>query len=128
VAFLKLKENMERNIAMGRVMSMMISVLVSLLGFIISWLMVFTRRREFALMRGLGAKKSRVFVSFFLEQVVLSLLGCLLGCVSLLWLYTGGIVQILALLIFLVCYLFGATVSILFVGKVDLMELLTVRE
>ncbi len=127
-AFLKLKDSMERNIAMGKVMSTMISILVVLLGFIISWLMVFTRRREFALMRGLGAKKSRVFASFFLEQAVLSLIGCLLGCVSLLWLYTGGTIQILAALAFLICYLLGAAVSVLFVGKTDLMELLTVRE
>lgn len=127
-SFLKLKENMERNIAMGKVMSTMISILVVLLGFIISWLMVFTRRREFALMRGLGAKRSRVFSSFFLEQAILSFMGCLLGCVSLLWLYTGGAIQIIALLAFFICYLFGVTASIIFVGKIDLMELFNVRE
>ena len=127
-AFLKLKENMERNITMGRVMSTMILILVILLGFIISWMMIFTRRREFALMRGFGAKKGRVFSSFFLEQAILNFMGCLLGCVSLLWLYTGGTIQLLAVLAFMICYLIGAAVSILFVGKIDLMELLTVRE
>ena len=127
-SFLKLKENMERNIAMGKIMSMMISILVILLGFIISWLMVFTRRREFALMRGLGAKRSRVFASFFLEQAILSFIGCLLGCVSLPWLYTGGVIQIMALLVFFICYLLGVSASILFVGKINLMELFNVRE
>ena len=127
-AFLKLKENMERNIAMGRVMSTVISLLVVLLGFIISWLMTFSRRWEFALMRGFGAKRRRVFASFFLEQAILSLAGCLAGCAALLRLYAGGATQPLAAAAYLVCYLLGTAVSILMVGKTDLMELLTVRE
>ncbi len=127
-AFLKLRENMERNIAMGRVMSTVLSLLTVLLGFILSWLMTFSRRREFALMRGFGAKKRRVFASFFLEQAILSLTGCLLGCAALFRLYAGGLTQPLAAAAYLICYLLGTAVSILMVGKTDLMELLTVRE
>jgi len=127
-AFLKLTENMERNIAMSRVMSTVISLLIVLLGFIISWLMTFTRRREFALMRGFGAERRRVFASFFLEQAFLSLAGCLVGCAALLWLYVGGATQPLAVAAYLICYLLGTSVSILMIGRTDLMELLTVRE
>ena len=127
-AFLKLTESMERNIAIGRVMSTVISLLILLLGFIISWLMTFTRRQEFALMRGLGVKKQQVFASFFLEQAILSLAGCLAGCTALFRLYAGGATQPLAAAAYLVCYLLGTAVSILKIGKIDLMELLTVRE
>lgn len=127
-AFLKLRENMERNISMGQVMSSVISLLIVLLGFIISWLMTFSRRQEFALMRGFGAGKGRVFASFFLEQAILSLLGCLAGCTALFGLYAGGAAQPLAVAAYLICYLLGTAVSILMVGKTDLMELLTVRE
>jgi ABC-type lipoprotein release transport system permease subunit len=127
-AFLKLTESMERNIAMGRVMSTVISLLFVLLGFIISWLTTFSRRREFALMRGFGAGKRRVFASFFLEQAILSLAGCLAGCAALFWLYAGGATQPLAAAAYLICYLLGTAASILMVGKTDLMELLTVRE
>ena len=119
---------MERNIAMGKIMFVVISLLIVLLGFIISWLMIFARKREFALMRGFGVKKWRVFSSFFLEQALLCLVGCLAGCSILLWLYEGGIAQPLSVIAYLVCYLLGATVSILIIGRTNLMELLTIRE
>ena len=127
-AFLKLTENMERNIAMGRVMSTAISLLIVLLGFIISWLMTFSRRREFALMRGFGVPKRRVFASFFLEQAVLSFVGCLAGCAALCMLYAGGVTQPIAVAAYFICYLLGTSASILLIGKTDLMALLTVRE
>ena len=127
-SFLKLTENMKRNIAMGKVMSTVISLLTVLMGFIISWLMTFSRRREFALMRGFGAETRRVFASFFLEQAVLSLIGCLVGCFALLRLYAGGLTQPIAVAAYLICYMLGTAVSIKMIGKTDLMELLTVRE
>ena len=127
-AFLKLREGMERNIAMGQVMSTVISMLIFLLGFIVSWLMTFSRKREFALMRGFGTRKRQVFASFFLEQAILSLVGCIAGCAALFRLYAGGAVQPLAVAAYLVCYLLGTAVSVLLIGKTNLMELLTVRE
>ena len=127
-SYLRLAENMERNIAMGKIMFAVISLLIVFLGFIISWLMIFARRREFALMRGFGTKKRRVFSSFFLEQALLCLIGCLVGCTALFWLYAGGLAQALAVAAYLVCYLLGATISILIIGRTNLMELLTVRE
>ena len=127
-AFLILVENMERNISMGGVMSTVISLLIVLLGFIISWLMIFARRHEFALMRCCGAQKRRVFASFFLEQAILSLAGCLAGCTVLFWLYAGGITQPLAVAAYLICYLLGTCISIRMIGKTDLMKLMTIRE
>lgn len=127
-AFLKFTENMKRNIAMGRVMSGVISVLIVLMGFIISWLMTFSRRREFALMRGFGAPKGQVFSSFFLEQGILSFIGCIIGSLALFALYAGGLTQPLTVAAYLICYLLGTAVSIKMIGKTDLMELLTVRE
>ena len=119
---------MERNITMGQVMSAVISLLIVTLGFIISWLMTYSRRKEFALMRGFGAGKRRVFASFFLEQAILSITGCLAGCLALFRLYAGGASQPLAAAAYLVCYLLGTAISILIIGKTNLMELLSVRE
>ena len=79
-------------------------------------------------MRGFGAQKWRVFVSFFLEQAILCLAGCLLGCVGLFWLYAGGAVQPLSVAAYLICYFLGAAISIRMIGKTELMEILTVRE
>ena len=127
-AFLKLQENMTRNIAMGKVLSSVISLVVVLLGFLISWLLIFSRRREFALMRGCGAQRWRVFMSFFLEQAILCLGGCLAGCGGLFLLYAGGMTQPLAVAAYLSCYLLGAAISILIIGRTELMTVLKTRE
>lgn len=127
-SFLRLAENMERNITMGKVMSTVLSLLIVLLGFIISWLMIFSRKREFALMRGCGVQKRQVFASFFLEQAILCLAGCLAGCLVLFRLYAGGAAQLLAAAAYLICYLLGTAVSIRMIGKTDLMALLRIRE
>ena len=119
---------MEHNITMGRIMSAILSLMIILLGFIISWLMTFSRQREFALMRGFGTKKRQVFASFFLEQAILCLVGCLAGCAALFWLHAGGITQPLAAAAYLICYLLGTAVSILIIRKTNLMELLAVRD
>jgi hypothetical protein len=127
-SFLRLAENMEHNITMGKVMSAVLSLLIVLLGFIISWLMIFSRKREFALMRGCGVQKRQIFASFFLEQAILCLAGCLAGCLMLFRLYAGGVAQPLAAAAYLICYLLGTTVSIRMIGKTDLMALLRIRE
>ncbi len=113
---------------MGRVMSAVLSLLIVLTGFLVSWLMTFSRRQEFALMRGFGTPGRQVFASFFLEQAILSLAGCLAGCAALFGLYAGGVTQPLAAAVYLACYLLGTAASVWAVGKTDLMALLTVRE
>jgi len=127
-SLVKLTENLGRYMAMGRVMLGMILLIVALLGFIISWLMVNGRKGEFAIMRGFGARKERVFLSFFLEQAALCLCGCLIGCLSLIWLGSGGAIQWIALAAYLLCYLAGCAVSVKKIGKMNLMELLATRE
>ena len=85
------------------------------------------RRMEFAIMRGLGASQKRMFASFFLEQALLCLTGCLIGCAGLLFL-SGDSVKWLAVLAFLLCYLIGCALSVQTVGRTNLMALLSERE
>ncbi len=100
---------------------------VILLGFVISWLMVNGRRMEFAILRGLGASKGRVFFSFFLEQGGLCLLGCLTGG-AILTLGGTGWAGPAAAGGLLLCYLLGCALAVLAVGRTDLMALLSERE
>ena len=79
-------------------------------------------------MRGFGAAKRRVFASFFLEQAILCLAGCLAGCAVLFFVYAGGPTQPLTAAAYLICYLLGTCISVLIIGRTDLMELLAVRE
>ena len=116
-----------RYITFSRILFPALFVMVGLMGFLISWLMINGRRMEFAIMRGLGASKKRVFASFFLEQALLCLCGCVLGCIGLLFL-SGGVVKWLAVLAFLLCYLAGCALSVQAVGRTNLMALLSERE
>lgn len=116
-----------RYITFSRILFPVLFVMVGLMGFLISWLMINGRRMEFAIMRGLGASKKRVFASFFLEQALLCLCGCVLGCIGLLFL-SGSVVKWLAVLAFLLCYLAGCALSVQAVGRTNLMALLSERE
>lgn len=100
---------------------------VGVLGFLLSWLMVHGRRMEFAVLRGLGAPRGRVFGSFFWEQALLCLPGCLAGACLLAPFFPAWAV-LRAAGGFLLCYLAGCALSVALIGRVALMELLAERE
>ena len=126
-SFVETVGGLGRYVTFSQILLPVLCAAVGLLGFIISWLMVNSRRMEFAIMRGLGASRGRVFRTFFLEQAGLALLGCVLGGVVLTalgsgwagWLAAGG---------FLACYLIGCALAVLAVGRTKLMSLLSERE
>ena len=116
-----------RYISFSRILFPVLFLVVGLLGFIISWLTVGSRRMEIAVMRGLGASPGRAFASFFLEQAALCLAGCLAGVLAMAPLCPGWAVW-LAGAGFLACYLAGCALSVLAAGKTNLMLLLSERE
>ena len=126
-AFVETVAGLGRYITFSQILLPALCGAVGLLGFIVSWLMVNGRRMEFAVLRGLGASKGRVFATFFLEQGALALLGCVVGSV-LLTLLGGGWVGWLAAAAFLVCYLMGCALAVAAVGRTNLMSLLSERE
>ena len=127
-SFIKLTETLGRYITTGKVMMAVIAALISACGFIISWLLINGRKQEFALMRGFGVPKGRIFASFFIEQALLCGAGTLVGCVSLFFFGAGGWLQPAAAAAFAVFYLAGCAVSVKLIGKSKLMELLSAKE
>ena len=126
-SFVETVGGLGRYVTFSQILLPVLCAAVGLLGFVISWLMVNGRRMEFAIMRGLGASRGRVFCSFFLEQGALALLGCVLG--GLVLTATGaGWAGWLAAAGFLVCYLIGCALAVLAVGRTQLMSLLSERE
>ena len=125
--FMETVGGLNRYISFSNILFPVLFLVVGLMGFIISWLMVSSRRMELAVMRGLGASPWRVFVSFFLEQTALCLLGCLIGALAMSLLRPGMAVW-LAGAGFLVCYLAGCALSVLAAGRTNLMMLLSERE
>ena len=75
----------------SRYMEILYPVLLALamiVGLITSFLMVNGRREEAAIMRGMGAGRGRIFLSFFIELAVLTALGVALG--ALIWRFIGS--------------------------------------
>lgn len=126
--FTETVQSFGRYLSFGELLFPILLAVVAVLGFIISWLMVHTRRMEFAMLRGLGTPRGKVFLTFFLEQGVLCLLGCLAACGILALVGTGGLFQWLAVAGFAVCYLLGSALSVWLVGRIHLMSLLSERE
>lgn len=126
--FVETVEGLNRYIGFSQILFPVLFAVVMLLGFIVSWLMINGRRMEFAILRGLGTSRIRVFFSFFLEQFFLCLLGCLLGCVILYFSVGSALSQWTVIGIFLSCYLFGCALSVIAVGRTKLMQLLSERE
>lgn len=125
--FVETVGGLNRYISFSSILFPALFLVVGLLGFIISWLMVSSRRMELAIMRGLGASPLRAFASFFLEQAALCLLGCIIGVLAMTLLYPG-VVLWLAGAGFLACYLAGCALSVLTAGRTNLMMLLSERE
>ena len=126
--FVETVEGLNRYINFGQILFPVLFAVVMLLGFIISWLVINSRRMEFAVLRGLGASKFRVFMSFFLEQGLLCVLGCAMA-LGLLYYSTPDLSIHLPIIgIYLGCYLFGTAISVQAVGRTHLMSLLSERE
>ena len=122
--FTQTVEALGRYMTLSQILFPVLFILMGVLGFVVSWLMVNGRRMEFAIMRGLGASRKRVFGSFFLEQMILCLAGCLVsGVVLNLW--SGKPLVWLAALGFALCYLAGCALAVRTVGRTKIFTLLT---
>ena len=122
--FTQTVEALGRYITLSQILFPVLFLLMGVMGFVVSWLMVNGRRMEFAIMRGLGASKKRVFGSFFLEQMGLCLMGCILsGVVLTLWSWKPMVW--LASIGFALFYLAGCALAVRTVGRTKIFTLLT---
>ena len=118
--------SLERHIAYMRILFIVTYLLAAVIGFVISYLMTKSRRKELAMMRSMGAGRVRTFFAFFTEQAVLAVIGFGLG-IAVLGVCLGGIftVQWPYFLGYLACYILGIALSILVMNRVNVMGILT---
>ena len=127
-AFMKLTETLERSMATERTVLAVISLAVLVTGFIVSWLMIHSRRGEFALMRGFGTPPLTIFASFFAEQALLRLAGCLAGAAAAIAFTRADTASLRAAGAFFACYLAGCAGAVVMTGRMKLMELFAYRD
>jgi len=103
--------------------------LVGAIAITVSYLLVSSRKKEFATMRGLGATRMHAFCSFYFEQSILCLIGITTGLVT--WRYIGDTLTIPHLMLtggFILCYFLGCIVSIFIMNHTQVLTILLDRD
>ena len=77
--YLNTTHSMERQIQYVRVLYNALYLLAGAIGFVLSWLLVQSRRREIAVMRALGTQPWRILANFLAEQCILVTAGLCVG-------------------------------------------------
>lgn len=122
-AFLDTMSTLQRGITFMRMIYPVLIGFTVLTGFLISWLMINGRRMDFAIMKGLGTDRFRVFMIFFLEQAYASLTGILPVLIL-----SFFISKPLVIVLFAAAYLAGTALSIDLASRENLLVLLSEKE
>ncbi|HBI57237.1 MAG TPA: hypothetical protein DDY38_10460 [Firmicutes bacterium] len=116
-------------IALSRILYPIIYLLCAGIGFVVSYLLVRLRKPEFAIMRSLGTSRAAGFVTLFLEQALLAMIGAGLGILLTLAIVQGNApIQFAIIAGYLVCYLVGAAIAISTLNRVNVIQILTAKE
>lgn len=104
----------------------LIFIIVAAIGFIASYLLMQSRRNEFAIMRSLGTSKKRCFRIIFLESMVLVLFGSLLGALISTFIVNIKIITMgMILAAFIIFYMLGTTIALLLLNRFSVMAILS---
>lgn len=103
--------------------------LILLMGYMVSWLLLQNRRLEVAIMKSLGKDNRHIARQFYMEHILLALLGCILGMIISIIFSWGSLVNILLVIgLFLVCYSIGTIISLWMIRKLSVMAMLSAKE
>ena len=102
--------------------------LIATIGFGSSFLLLRGRRREAAVLRSLGMKRTAVFGSFLFENLLQAILGLLIGCMIGWFAFGSGALQPKYLAALLGCYLLGGAVAVWKISGVNVFNIMTARE
>jgi cell division protein FtsX len=95
----------------------------------VSYLLIISRKPEFAIIRGLGANRLFTFLTFFVEQSVLCLLGIAIGLIGWWLLIAEPTSYHLALILgFVACFSLGCAISILMMNSSKVLTILLDRD
>jgi hypothetical protein len=121
-------ESIQQHLAVMNIIRPIMLALSTVIGFILSYLLTRNRLHEFAIMRSLGTKRLAVYSAFFLEQLLLFLLGVLPVLIALIlhpaWIaYFGW-----SLVGFILLYALGIVIAIYLMGRSKVLDILFTKE
>lgn len=103
-------------------------ILFGIIGFMVSYLLIRHRLNELAIMRSMGAGKVHVFLSFFIEQLILFFIGLIPVLIFGVIFQEYFIYYKASLGYFIISYLAGTGLALLYLGKADLLDILFTKE
>ncbi|HPJ77111.1 MAG TPA: hypothetical protein PLS36_09760, partial [Clostridia bacterium] len=118
-----------KNISMLEKVKPVIFILSAAIGFIACMLFIRNRKPEFANMRSLGTSKGLVFTEAIFEQLLFGITGTLIG-IGIYFIFHGSKAQFIAqdILIFIACYLAGATIAVINITRINVMKIMKSNE
>ena len=123
--FYDLIETIRQNIYIIDVITPIIFYLSIFAAVVASFLVNRRRKTEYALMRGMGIKKTHMFFSIMMEQTVLGATGAAMGC--LVFYLSWGYLFVRGPAILLACYVFGAILSTFKAVGADVLKIMRER-
>ncbi len=114
-------QNLKNHIRLIDTIKPVLMLLFGFIGFIISYLLIKHRLSELVIMRSLGAKKRQVFLSFFLEQMILFFLGQIPIVVYSIVFPSQVALYGLSLLFLIVSYLVGTAIALIIMNRTKLL-------
>jgi ABC-type antimicrobial peptide transport system permease subunit len=103
-----------------------ILIIVIFIGYIISYMMVYSRKKDFSIMRSIGFRYKEVFAVFFIEQFLLALCGSIVhSIISAIFITHNLSILLVVNLWFLVNFMLGNVISIWIFGKRNVLEALS---
>ena len=117
----------ESNLALLEGLYTFFFVMVTAIGFFISFLLARGRKPEYAVMRMLGESRAQITMKALCEQFVLCLAGVLLGAATV-GLMEKSSFQLGICAVILLCYTLGAAVAVMLTVRVNVMDILRDKE
>jgi ABC-type antimicrobial peptide transport system permease subunit len=103
-----------------------ILVIVMFIGYITSYLLVYSRMKDFSIMRSIGFRHREVFIVFLLEQLLLAFCGSLIhSIVSMVFITRNVSILLVVSLGFSVCFMMGVVIAVWRFGNRNIMEALS---
>lgn len=127
-SFLATVGTIEQQIEYVGVLYPVLYALTGIIGLVAAYLLILSRKRELAIMRGLGATRGTSFLSLFLEQVALCITGCALGL--LIALALGSLTALGATLTaaFALCWVIGSAAAAVGMNGPAVLQILREEE
>lgn len=103
-------------------------ILFGVIGFAVSYLLIKHRMSELGIMRSMGAKKRQVFLSYFLEQLILFFIGLIPAAVYAVAQPGKLILYGASLGYFILCYLIGTAFALIIMNRAQILNILFTKE